>query len=71
MSSQTVSLYVNYERKLGFGPMDKLGISLQYDFIMLDYDNFSDLRDTEALPGEERLFDMDADVIKLLFTVWY
>jgi hypothetical protein len=71
MSSQTVSLYVNYERKIGFGPMDKLGISLQYDFIMLEYDNFSDLRDTEALPGEERLFDMDADVIKVLFTLWY
>ncbi len=71
MSSQTVSLYVNYERKVGFGPMDKLGVSLQYDFIMLDYDNFSDLRDTEALPGEERLFDMDADVIKVLFTLWY
>ncbi len=71
MSSQTVSLYVNYERKIGFGPMDKLGVSLQYDFLMLDYDNFSDLRDTEALPGEERLFDMDADVIKVLFTVWY
>lgn len=71
MSSQTVSLYVNYERKVGFGPMDKLGISLQYDFIMLEYDNFSDLRDTEALPGEERLFDMDADVIKVLFTLWY
>ncbi len=71
MSSQTVSLYVNYERKIGFGPMDKVGVSLQYDFIMLDYDNFSDLRDTEALPGEEKLFDMDADVIKVLFTLWY
>jgi hypothetical protein len=71
MSSQTVSLYVSYERKIGFGPMDKAGLSIQYDRIMLDYDNFSDLRDTEALPGEERLFDMDADVIKLLLTIWY
>ncbi len=71
MSSQTVSLYLSYERKIGFGPLDKLGLSLQYDYIMLDYDNFSDLRDTEALPGEERLFDMNASVIKALFTVWY
>ena len=71
MNSQTFSLYVSYERPIGFGPMDKAGISLQWDHIMLDYDNFSDLRDTEALPGEERLFDMDADVIKLLLTIWY
>ena len=71
MSSQTISLYVNYERKIGFGPLDKAAVSVQYDHIMLDYDNFSDLRDTEALPGEERLFDMDADVIKLLLTIWY
>jgi hypothetical protein len=71
MNSQTFSVYVSYERPIGFGPLDKAGFSLQYDHIMLDYDNFSDLRDTEALPGEERLFDMDADVFKALFTIWY
>ena len=71
MSSQTVSLYVSYERPLSFRGMDRASVMLQYDRIMLEYDNFSDLRDTEALAGEERLFDMNADVIKLLFTLWY
>ena len=30
---------MNYERKIV--KQDKLGVSLQYDFLMLDYDNFS------------------------------
>ena len=71
MNSQTISLYVSYERKIGWGPMDKIALTLHYDYLKLEYDNFSDLRDTEALPGEERLFDMDADVFKALFTIWY
>ena len=71
MNSQTVSLYLSYERKIGWGPLDRAAFSVQYDRIMLDYDNFSDLTDTEALPGEERLFDMDADVLKVLLTIWY
>ncbi len=71
MSSQTISLYISYERKIGWGPMDKVALTVQYDYIDLEYDNFSDLRDTEALPGEESLFSMDADVFKALFTIWY
>ena len=71
MNSQTFSLYLTYQQPLGWGPMDKAAFSLQYDYIMLDYDNFSDLRDTEALPGEEKLFDMTADVFKVLFTIYY
>jgi hypothetical protein len=71
MSSQTVSLYMTYEQPLGFGPFEKAAFTLEYDRLMLDYDNFSDLRDTAALPGEEELFDMDADVFKVLFTIWY
>ena len=69
--SNTLSLYLTYDRTLSYDLVDRVSFSLQWDRIWFDYDNFSDLRDTEALPGEERLYDMDADVIKVLLTVWY
>jgi hypothetical protein len=70
-SSNTFSLYLTYERPLNYRFTDRIALSLQWDRIYFDYDNFSDLRDTEALPGEEKLYDLDADVIKALFTLWY
>ena len=71
MDSQTLSLYLTYEQPLGYGPFERAALTLEYDRIMLNYDNFSDLRDVDALPGEEQLFDMDADVFKVLLTIWY
>ena len=70
-NSNTFSLYLSYESPLQYRFVDKVALSLQWDRIMFDYDNFSDLRDQTAIPGEEKLYDLDADVIKVLFTLWY
>ena len=35
------------------------------------YDDFRNLNDVTAIPGDEALYDFEADVYKLLFTVWY
>ena len=53
------------------GPLDRGRVSLFWDRMMLSYDNFRDLRDTSALPGQERLFELDADVVQLLISFWY
>ena len=51
--------------------MQKAAVALHYDRIWFSYDNFTDLRDDTAVPGEEVPFSFEADVIKVLFTVWY
>ena len=70
-SSNTFSIYLSYESTFRYRFLEKVAFSLQWDRIMFDYDNFSDLRDQTAIPGEEKLYDLDADVIKVLFSIWY
>ncbi|WP_338043293.1 DUF3570 domain-containing protein [Oceanicoccus sagamiensis] len=70
-TTQTLGFGVSYEFQLGNSDtFDKSSINLQYDFIQFDYDNFRDIRGDEAI-GEEPLYDFDADVIRLFFSVWY
>jgi Protein of unknown function (DUF3570) len=70
-SNQTLSLYLSYQRPLSWHYADKAAVTLQYDRLSFDYDNFSDLTDDAGSPGEEKLYAFDADVFKLIFTVWY
>lgn len=70
-SNQTLSVYLSYERPLNWRHAYKASVSLQYDRLSFDYDNFTDLTYTDAAVGEEPLYEMDADVFKMLFTLWY
>ena len=36
-----------------------------------EYVTFNDQRNHSLIPGDEGLYEFDADVLKLLFTVWY
>ncbi|MEP5764079.1 MAG: DUF3570 domain-containing protein [Halieaceae bacterium] len=69
--SHTLSAYLSYERPLSYSGIEKVALSLQWDRMYFNYDNFSDLRDQSAVPGEEKLYELDADVFKVLFTLWY
>ena len=55
----------------GFGPFSKARLTAFWDHIFFDYENFSDLRVEGVLPGEEPNFEFQADVIQVLFSVWY
>ncbi|MEO1582283.1 MAG: DUF3570 domain-containing protein [Pseudomonadota bacterium] len=57
--------------KEGMGFVDRGRLSLFWDRMLIDYENFRDLRDTAALPGEERLFSLEADVVQLFISFWY
>lgn len=70
-SDVTFSIYLSYKHPLRTRYTDQLDVSLQYDRIAFDYDNFSDLSDRTAEVGGEPLYDLDADVLKILFTVRY
>jgi hypothetical protein len=70
-SNQTFSIYVSYEHSFNYRFMDKAALTFQWDHLMFDYDNFTDLRESTTIPGQEPLYDLDADVYKAVFTVWY
>ena len=70
-SSNSLSLYLSYELPVRHRLLDKSSVSLQWDKIFFDYDNFSDLTGVAATPGQEQLYNFNADVIKLLVTLWY
>ncbi len=68
---QTYSLYLSWERPLAVRFADRARVSFQYDWIQFDYDNFRDLTQTGFTTGEEPLYDFDASVYKVIFTVLY
>lgn len=71
-STVTYGLGVSYEYKFGTGRLiEKGAISLNYDRIQFDYNNFRDIRDTSEPVGEEPLYSFDADVIRFFISIWY
>ena len=70
-SNQTLSLYFTYERPLRYFFFEKTAVTMQWDHIWFDYDNFTDLRVVSEVAGEEPTYDFEADVYKLVFTLWY
>lgn len=70
-NNHTFSAYISYQRPLSYRMLDNAAITLQWDHIWFSYDNFTDLTDQNASVGQEPLYDFEADVFKLVFTVWY
>ena len=70
-NSQTLSLYLSYSHPMTNRYVDRASFSLQWDRIWFNYDDFRNLNNVTAIPGDEALYDFEADVYKLLFTVWY
>ncbi|MEM8547645.1 MAG: DUF3570 domain-containing protein [Pseudomonadota bacterium] len=55
----------------GMGPLDKGRVSFFYDRMLIDYENFLDLRVTGVVPGSEPTFELEADVIQAFVSFWY
>ena len=71
MDSNTFSLAVSYQLPHFADAIDRSSISLQWDYIQFDYNNFRDLQYSTAAAGEESLYQFDADVLKLFVSIWY
>jgi hypothetical protein len=69
--SSTYSVGVSYQLPVFSNAIEKSKISLQWDFIQYDYNNFSNLQDSNSVAGEEKLYSFDADVLKLYLSLWY
>lgn len=50
---------------------EKSTINLYWDYFDFNYDNFRNVLDTEATPGEEPLYSFDANVIRFYWSIWY
>ena len=55
----------------GMGPLDKGRVSFFYDRMLIDYENFLDLRVTGVVPGSEPTFELEADVVQAFISFWY
>ena len=71
LSSVTLKFLVTYEfLDDGWGFLDRGSVTFSIDHLMIEYDEFRDLR-VAAPVGEEPMFSMDANVIQLFVSFWY
>lgn len=70
--SGALGLSVSYEFLSGArGFLDRGSVTLSYDRLNFDYDNFRNLSRTGFAAGEEPLYGFDADVYQLYLSLWY
>lgn len=72
MTSHTFGFGLSYEFSapwLRF--LERSSVSLKYDVMLFEYDDFRDLRYTNYAAGTEPLYYFDASVIQLYFSGWF
>jgi hypothetical protein len=55
----------------GWKFIDKGTLNVAYDHIQFDYDDFRDLRVVGVIPGEEPLYNFDANVLQIFVSFWF
>lgn len=71
-NSHTIGLGAHYQfKKNGSGFIKRGTLNLSYDFLFFAYDDFRDLTVTSAPVGQEPLYELDAEVIRLYVSVWF
>ena len=73
LTSSTVTIKASYEflnDSQGWGFLKRGSVTAAADFLMVDYEEFSDLRAGAPL-GEEPLYELDANVYQIFFSFWY
>ena len=70
--SQTLRLGVTYDvLRGGWRFVDKGSVSVFYDHIEFQYDDFRDLTGSGAVPGQEPLYSFGADVLQFFVSFWF
>lgn len=72
-TSTTVRLGASYDIvRGGWRFVERGSVSVLYDFIQFDYDDFRDLSaPSTGLPGQEPLYAFDADVFQFFVSFWF
>jgi hypothetical protein len=73
LTSQTVGISGSYEFLSdpdSWGFIKRGTVNVSYDFLSIDYDEFSDISAGAPL-GMEPLYQLEADIIQIFFSFWY
>ena len=70
-SSQTVGFGVSYDLVHNWHVIERASVNFKYDYILFDYQDFRDLRDSSSPVGNESLYSFSASVMQLYFSLWY
>jgi len=74
-TDQTFGVAVSYEFLKDWKFISSGTVNFSYDRIFFDYDNFRDVRvsnaDPSITPGTEPLYSFDADIFQLYISFWY
>ncbi len=68
--SQTFRLQASYELFRDWNFIDKGTVNFVYDQLVIDYDNFRDLR-SGAPAGQEPLYTLEGGIYQLFFSFWF
>ena len=70
--SQTLRLGMTYDiLRSGWRFVDRGSVSVFYDRIAFDYDDFRDLTGAGAVPGQEPLYSFEANVFQFFVSFWF
>jgi hypothetical protein len=73
LTSHTVGISGSWEfisQPEGWKFFKRGSLNVSYDFLSVDYDEFSDIS-AGAVLGEEPLYQLEADIIQIFFSFWY
>jgi len=71
-SSSTLHLGMSYDfMRAGWRFVDRGNVSLFYDHIEFDYEDFRDLRGSGGVAGQEPTYSFGADVIQVFVSFWF
>jgi len=70
-TSQTIGIGVSYAFLHNWRAIERASLSFKYDYILFDYQDFRDLRDSSAPAGSEPQYSFSANVLQLYFSLWY
>jgi hypothetical protein len=71
-TSQTLRLGMSYDIvRGGWRFVDKGSVSVVYDHIIFDYEDFRDLTQAAALAGQEPTYSFAADVLQVFVSFWF
>ena len=73
LTSHTIGISGSWEfisQPEGWKFFKRGSLNVSYDFLSVDYDEFSDIS-AGAVLGEEPLYQLEADIIQIFFSFWY
>ncbi len=70
-TSQTIGIGVSYAFLHNWRAIERASLNFKYDYILFDYQDFRDLRDSSSPAGSEPQYSFSANVLQLYFSLWY